>query len=62
MPHPMEPEQRDIQIPLDPSDLGGEFLSGKAVVLAEREGRGVAEIEELDDEQAVGWLEEFDKV
>ena len=58
----MEPEQRDIQIPLDPSDLGGEFLLGKAVVLAERDGRGVAEIEELDDQQAVGWLEEFDKV
>jgi hypothetical protein len=57
----MEPEQRDIQIPLDPSDSGSAFLPGKAVVLAEREGRGVAEIDELD-EQAVGWLEEFDKV
>lgn len=56
----MEPT-RDIQIPLDPSDLGGRFSVGGATVLSQRDGRGVARIIWLNGEE-VTWLEAFDKV
>lgn len=50
-----------IQIPLDPDNLGGPFVTGTAVVLAERDGRGIAEIDEVE-EGAVEWVSEFDPV
>ncbi len=57
----MQPGRRNIQIPVDPLDLGGPFLLGHAFILSERDGRGVAEYG-LTDEKQVAWLEEFDYV
>lgn len=53
--------ERELHIPLNPSELGGPFSLGKAAVLAEREGRGIAEVVSLKEEE-VDWLVEFDHV
>jgi hypothetical protein len=52
---------RHIQIPLDPEDLGGPFRSGTCVILGQKEGSGIAELEEVDENE-VTWVEEFDSV
>ena len=57
----MDEEEHDVQIPHDPANLGGTFSLGKAVILRQKEQRGVAEIRELGEAE-VQWVEEFDKV
>jgi len=53
--------ERKIQIPLDPSELAGPFSLGKAVILSEKEGRGIAEVVSRNEAE-VDWLEEFENV
>ncbi len=53
--------ERKLHIPLNPSELGGAFSLGKAVVLSEKEGRGVAEVVSINEEE-INWLEEFENV
>ena len=53
--------ERELHIPLNPSELGGSFSRGRAVILAERAGRGIAELISLNEEE-ITWLEEFEKV
>ena len=53
--------QHDIQIPLDPSELGGPFWLGKCVILGQRDKNGIADLQEVD-ENVIKWVEEFDSV
>src|ERR1017187_2613347 len=57
----MERELHNIQIPLDPENLGGDFVTARASIHSQREGLGVAEIEELEEGE-VDWVEEFNHV
>ena len=50
----------EIIIPLDPSNLGGKFAMSRARVLAQQDGRGIAEtVSPIKD---INWLEEFDYI
>lgn len=51
----------EIQLPLDPSNLGGSFLTGKAIILAIKDGRGIAELSSYNEEQ-INWLKDYEYV
>ena len=51
----------EIQLPLDPLNLGGDFLAGKATILAIKDGRGIAELSSYNEEE-INWLKDYEFV
>jgi Fe-S oxidoreductase len=51
----------EIQIPLDPSNLGGTFSLGKAEVFALKDGRGIARFTTFNEKE-INWLKDFDYI
>lgn len=51
----------EIQLPLDPSNLGGSFSTGKAIVLAMNDGRGIAELSSYNEKE-INWLKDYEYV
>jgi hypothetical protein len=56
----MSADSRDIHVPRDPSNLGGPFVIGKAMVVRQKEGRGIAVLSDLSED--LEWLEPFEHV